>query len=120
MTTKTLTTFLFAALILAASCNSNHKNEKQSAENAVAPKDTVFVSVTDSLDWIIKTGTADMKRQAYDNIFTKFIYNDAHKVIEYSFQEIAFAKKENRLDIQAEALYNMTYAHHIINEMDSA
>jgi len=120
MTTKTLTTFLFAALILAASCNSNHKNEKQSAENAVAPKDTVFVSVTDSLDWIIKTGTADMKRQAYDNIFTKFIYNDAHKVIEYSFQEIAFAKKENRLDIQAEALYNMAYAHHIINEMDSA
>ena len=108
MTTKTLTTFLFAALFLAASCNfSNKNNEKQSAENAVVPKDTAFAAPADSVNYEWNAELDSMLRLAatapqdtnlaltYYKIGDMFFGNDFKKAKEYFFKLDTLSKKLN-------------------------
>jgi len=94
MKTKTLTTFSLAVLLMAASCNFNQKNDRQSAENAVVVPDTAVAidsihtewdAKLDSLLKLEKTMTARDTNLAklYYDIGKLYADNDFEKAKEY-------------------------------------
>jgi len=102
MTTKILTTFLIAALFLAASCNSNHKNEKQSAENAATTNlaDSLIQSTGDiELDSLLRVAAVAKKDSnlvfTYLDIGDAYIKNDSKTAAKYYFKAKELSKEIN-------------------------
>jgi signal transduction histidine kinase len=111
-------TFCFAVLILAAGCNDS--SNKQQKKNEIIAIDTVFASVADSLEWVLKTGTPEMQAQAFNKITSYYWYNDIPKAFEYAWKGKQFADRENNRIYQGEALENLAKVYRIDNEIDSA
>jgi len=93
---------IIAALLLAASCNSNHKNEKQSAENAATTNlaDSLIQSTGDiELDSLLRVAAVAKKDSnlvfTYLDIGDAYIKNDSKTAAKYYFKAKELSKEIN-------------------------